>query len=156
MSEAALDLRYTGQEYSLTIAVPTQDDEIAGTSEDVAARFEAEYQKIFGHRMDEPIEVVAVRATARTPLAHHSAAGPAGADDGSQPATLQGFSFSRGTVLEFTAVDRDSLAVGRVVAGPALIREDTSMTYLDAGYTAEVHPTGCLMIAPAGSEATGG
>jgi N-methylhydantoinase A/oxoprolinase/acetone carboxylase beta subunit len=48
--------------------------------------------------------------------------------------------------VEFTLLERESLAVGTKLAGPALIAEETAMTYLDSDFTAKVHPSGSLLI----------
>ena len=85
IAEAALDLRYRGQEYALTIALPHADGRLGADAAATAAAFEAEYARIFGHRMDEAIEIVAVRATLRTPMAHQLAAiGSPGAGGGGE------------------------------------------------------------------------
>lgn len=147
VAEAALDLRYSGQEYSLTIAVPTNGGRIVADPGEVGARFEAEYEKIFGHRMDEEIEVVAVRATLRTAMPRHqTSAEPKAVSAHASADSVEAFSFTKGSWEEFMAVDRGSLATGAVLNGPALIAEETAMTYLDCGLSAEVHPTGCLLI----------
>ena len=56
------------------------------------------------------------------------------------------YSFTAEERLEFTLLERNSLAVGTRLAGPALIAEETAMTYLDRGFVAKVHPTGSLVI----------
>ena len=58
------------------------------------------------------------------------------------------YSFTAGEWAQFTLHGRESLAVGTSLAGPALIAEETAMTYLDTGFTARVHPTGSLLIEP--------
>ena len=147
LPEAALDLRYKGQEYSLTIAVPTPQGTIPADAENVAARFENEYEKVFGHRMEEDIEVVAVRATLRTALPRRRSdvlVSPLSTSP--IRSTLEAFSFASSASVQFLAVERDSLPAGTVLSGPALIHEETSMTYLDQGFRGEVHPSGCLLI----------
>jgi N-methylhydantoinase A len=149
-TDAALDLRYKGQEYSLTIAVPTTDGRISADTEDIATRFENEYEKIFGHRMDEDIEVVAVRATLRTllPRRQNDALPPPSSTPPSQ-STLEAFSFTANARIAFSVLNRDSLTAGTSIIGPSLILEETSTTYLDKGFQADVHPTGCLMVTAA-------
>jgi N-methylhydantoinase A len=144
--EAALDLRYQGQEYSLTVGVPVAEEAIGADSDGIASAFEREYERIFGHRMEERIEIVAVRGTLRTPMRERlrpPGAG-AGADDGG--GAMRVYSFAAGDWLEFRLLERGSLAVGARLAGPALIAEETAMTYLDRGFTAEVDPTRALLI----------
>ena len=58
----------------------------------------------------------------------------------------------RVTQVVLQLVDRSAVAVGSVLAGPALIAEETAMTYLDTGYRASVHPTGSLIIESGGDD----
>jgi 5-oxoprolinase (ATP-hydrolysing) len=43
-------------------------------------------------------------------------------------------------------VDRGLLGPGAELHGPAIVREQTATTYVDAGYRATVHPGGALLI----------
>jgi N-methylhydantoinase A len=147
--EAALDLRYAGQEYSLTIPVSTAGGEIEPDSAAVATAFEAEYEKTFGHRIQEGIEIVAVRGTLRTSMRERVRAPEPRAADGAGPATARAYSFTEGEWLEFSLLERSALPVGSVQRGPALIAEETAMTYLDSGFAATVDATGALLIEPA-------
>jgi N-methylhydantoinase A len=142
-SEASLDLRYSGQEYSLTVAVDTNGAGIGASSEEIAETFAANYERTFGHTMDERVEVVAVRATVRAPLPDREAHG-GGADgaDGSG-ATWRTYSFSAGSWRDFVVLDR---AVMSTVEGPALITEPTATTYLDAGYAARSSDDGSMIV----------
>jgi N-methylhydantoinase A len=147
-AEAALDLRYQGQEYSLTVGVPVAEGVMAADSGGIASAFEREYERIFGHRMQERIEIVAVRGTLRTPMRERVRPPEPGSADGAGVAGMRVYSLTGGEWLEFTLLERESLAVGVRLAGPALIAEETAMTYLDSGFAAEVHPTGSLLIEP--------
>jgi N-methylhydantoinase A len=145
-AEAALDLRYQGQEHSLTVGVPVAQGAIRADGGAIASAFEQEYEKIFGHRMQERIEIVAVRGTLRTPMRERVRPPEPGAGDGAGGAGMRAYSFTAGEWLEFTLLERESLAVGTKLAGPALIAEETAMTYLDSDFTAKVHPSGSLLI----------
>jgi N-methylhydantoinase A len=144
---AALDLRYAGQEYSLTLPVPYSEGEgIRADSAGVASAFEEEYEKIFGHRMEEGIEIVAVRGTLRTSMPERvRAPEPNGAED-NEGLTVRAFSFTGGHWADFSLLNRDALPLGSTLTGPALIAEETAMTFLDGGFRASVHPTGSLLI----------
>src|SRR5262245_12159232 len=148
--EAALDLRYAGQEYSLTIPVPLAEARIDADSAGVATAFANEYEKIFGHRMEEGIEIVAVRGTLRTAMPEQVRAPAPSAGDGDGSREARCISFTAGEWQQFALLDRGALPVGSAVNGPALIAEETAMTYLDSGFSAEVHPSGSLLIEPEG------
>jgi N-methylhydantoinase A len=149
LPEAALDLRYEGQEYSLTVPVPlAAQGSIDADSAKVAAAFEREYERIFGHRMEVGIEIVAVRGTLRTTMRERVRAREPAARDGADPELARCFSFTSGEWLDFSLLDRGALAVGATLAGPALIAEETAMIYLDRGFAATVHTSGSLLIEP--------
>jgi N-methylhydantoinase A len=141
--EVRLDLRYVGQEHTLTVVV----DPEAGAAA-MRSLFTEEYERTFGHVMDEQVEMVALRATMRTALSRR--AGNAADGRASRKATaqrtLESFSFARGERIPFTLLARADLAPGDSLTGPAILVEDTATTYLDAGYVAHVHASGCLLI----------
>ena len=60
--------------------------------------------------------------------------------------TARAFSFTGDQWADFSLIDRDSLPTGSALAGPALIAEETAMTFLDGGFRASVHSTGSLLI----------
>lgn len=139
-------MRYVGQEYTLTVALASEEGRILLSPEQVRDAFVAEYARTFASTMDDAVEIVAARATLRTHLPplelRHVAQGTGAHQEGSLPA----HSFSRDTVLDFRLLHRDQLAVGQHIEGPAIIAEATATTYLDAGYRATVHPSGALFI----------
>ena len=100
--------------------------------------------------MDEELEIVTVRATLRTPLprelrrvAAHRRAAAARDRRASRRGRSPGTS-----VCAFALVARDSPARRATRSpGPAIVTETTATTYLDAGFVAEVHPSGSLLIA---------
>jgi N-methylhydantoinase A len=82
--EIAFDMRYTGQEHSLTIPI-AGDGSVTATAEEIRAAFAADYERTFGHTMEEAVEIVSFRATIRTPLPRHSAEQQVGPSDGAAP-----------------------------------------------------------------------
>jgi N-methylhydantoinase A len=139
--EVRLDIRYVGQEHTLTIVV----DPESGPDE-IRRLFTGEYERTFGHSMDEPVEIVALRATMRTPLPRLAAEHREVSPNGRPPRSFESFSFALGERLPFALVDRGGLAAGATLPGPAIIVEETATTYLDAGYSARVHVSGCLLV----------
>jgi len=63
-----LDLRYVGQEHTLTIAVPGADGRVRSSAAELCAIFEDAYGRTFGITIDEEVELVCVRAVATEPL----------------------------------------------------------------------------------------
>jgi N-methylhydantoinase A len=148
--EVRLSMRYIGQEHTVTILVPTANGALAtdATSvETIRALFDAAYERAFLSAMTEPVEIQTVRAAVRTALPRREEQGHAAAEGVAQPtSTVEGYSFTRDERMPFDIVERSSLTTGATVSGPAILVEETTTTYLDAGYVAEVHPSGCLFI----------
>lgn len=145
--EIALDMRYVGQEHSLTVPVAGEFQLTAGPDE-IRSRFLADYQRTFGHLIDENVQIVSLRATLRTrlPRMASSSGSSLSASANGDRASLPAWSFSRGEQLPFALVARDAVADG--VEGPAIIVEETATTYLDADFVARAGAEGVLYITP--------
>lgn len=142
--EAALDLRYVGQEYTLTVQWPEPENEDAAS---VEQRFTAQYERTFGHSLDEAVEIVSVRGTARDALPRRSQ--ERAATNGAGPResrTIDAYSFTQQERISFTVLDRDSLAADASPSGPLIVLEPTATTYVDAGYDLRVGEAGALII----------
>jgi N-methylhydantoinase A len=151
--EARLDMRYVGQEHSLTVDVEGDDGRISVTPEQLRERFRTEYERTFGLRMDDPVEIVSLRATVRTPLPRRGsapvAAGSAENGASSSPAiagTTRAFSFADGEWADFDVVLREQLPVGARVKGPAILVEPTATSYVDRGFAGSVHASGSIVL----------
>jgi N-methylhydantoinase A len=145
--EIGFDMRYVGQEHTLTIGVPADEGRVAASVGEIHELFTREYDRTFGHSMDEAVEIVSARATLRTPLPRRAQERVVHASpDGRPPESFDAHSFSRGEPLEFAIVERTSLGDGGTLEGPAIITEDTATTYLDAGFTARQDESGSLFL----------
>jgi N-methylhydantoinase A len=144
--EIGFDMRYVGQEHTLTIGVPASEGRIGASVGDIHELFTQEYGKTFGHSMEEAVEIVSVRATLRTPLPRRAEERALAVSENGRPAgTFQAYSFTRGEPLDFAIVERSALKDGEL-AGPAIVLEDTATTYLDAGFTARLHESGSMFM----------
>jgi N-methylhydantoinase A len=141
-----LDLRYVGQEFTLTVPV-----ELAaiknGERQKIRAAFDALYEHRYAHHSpDEPVEMVNIRLAAigkRTklafpPLAANAAAVPSChrqvvLDDARSPVSCPVY-------------QRRDLGAGAHVAGPALIEEHGTTTLMFAADSCTVAPSGELLI----------
>ena len=150
--EPALDLRYDGQEYTLTIVAPaTATGEIDADADVLREAFAQSYERTFGHVLDQPVEIVSTRATARTPLPRRLAGGAARrSQNGRVARAVDAYSFRTGTRCSFDVIHRDSLGDGPV-PGPVIVLEDTTTTYVDAGFDLSVQPTGALILTDRGA-----
>jgi N-methylhydantoinase A len=145
--EHALDIRYVGQEYTLTIPLLSAA-EPRGSSfhDDLGRRFDEEHDQSFGHaNPGAPIELVALRSTGLGDLGRvqpQRLERVAGADYEYEERPIV---FGR---LERSAriVRRDALVPGAVVDGPAVIVEATATTVVPPGSTLRVDDFGHLSI----------
>jgi N-methylhydantoinase A len=146
--EVHADIRFVGQEHTLTVPVPTSAGAVDVDPEPVAERFLDEYERAFGAVLDEEIEIVCVRSIATAALERDAV--PAANGNGrvaeGRRASVQAWSFTSGEPVEFAVIDRAGLRPGAELAGPAIVREQTATTYVDRGFRATVHAGGSLMI----------
>jgi N-methylhydantoinase A len=141
-TEVAVDARFVGQEHTLTIGWPED-----ATPEGVRRIFLEEYRRTFGQALEGRVELVTVRVTLRRALARREIEPrPAERKPAQGAASVPAHSFHRGTQLDFALIDRDQLGVGERFAGPAIVVEATSTTYVDASFRGTVHGTGALIL----------
>jgi N-methylhydantoinase A len=147
--EAYLDLRYVGQEYTLTIRpLVDQDGLVTETPEQVRSTFEEDYARTFGHTLPEPVEVVSARALIRKPLprrssGHHTESVSLPSSD---DRTVDAYSFTRDARIPFQVRLRTSLRADEAVQGPLILLEETATTYVDADFELQLASSGVLLI----------
>ncbi|MBS1870281.1 MAG: hydantoinase/oxoprolinase family protein [Actinobacteria bacterium] len=142
--DVALELRYLRQLHSLTVPWPQPSPDSAAAS--LAEAFAAQYETTFGHALEAPVEIVAVRATLREALPEVDWGTPVRDVRAAPDRTCDAYSFSRGERVEFVVRDRAALDE-QPTAGPLIVLEPTTTTYVDAGWTVRVGPRGALLIA---------
>ena len=143
----SLDCRYVGQEYTLTVDVPSLDGKILEDAPTIQALFEDAHRNAFGYELDDAVEIVTVRATLRQELGKFAGGMPAPIEDAQvDPTSVEAWSFKSGRYERFAVVDRGSIASGAEVEGPALVLEPTATTYVDRGSHLRATPGGELVI----------
>jgi N-methylhydantoinase A len=145
--EHALDMRYAGQEYTLTIPVERADEPSSSAfDEALAARFHIAHDTRFGHsNPGAPLELVVVRATALGDLGRVDPQRSGLDANPSYPVAERQVVFGR-RERTTSIVRRDDLVPGATVAGPAVIVEQTATTVVPPGCTARVDEIGTLLI----------
>jgi N-methylhydantoinase A len=145
---AEVDLRYPGQEYTLTIPVALDGDRIAEEPAAIAARFGEAYERNYGHSFDVGVDILAVRAIERIALPRPSARQPLVSSNGAPQSrrSASAFSFAQEEWCDFEVLERDTLAPGQSFDGPAIVMEATTTTYVDAGLHGLVHDSGALLL----------
>ena len=141
-----LDMRYAGQEHSLTVSMDCDaSGRIVWNADEVRNEFTRDYDRAFSVTMEEAVEIVSMRATVRLPLPKREWGKFSPVAERSH-GSVRAWSFESDNWRDFQVLDRGAAGPGNVIAGPAIILEQTSTTYLDAGHSARVHGTGCLVI----------
>jgi N-methylhydantoinase A len=133
-AEYSLDLRYQGQ--SSTLNIPW-----GGVQESIA-RFEQQHEKRYGHRMEVAVELVNLRAALRGPAAEFTLVSPGSA----LPAVPSQMTSLYGIRSEVPLFDREGLALGQRIEGPALVAETVATTWIAPGWECRVDATGNLRL----------
>jgi N-methylhydantoinase A len=139
------DLRYVGQNHELEVDLGEVELDEAGWGE-LLHRFETEHNRKFGFALPgTPIELVNLRVTAlhpRTPPAFGDRRAPANTPQ----SVARPVWFDTDGAVDCFVYRRESLAVGTVVVGPAIIEEGDSTTLAFPGDRIEVHESGVLVL----------
>lgn len=145
------DLRFEGQEHTVTAPIEAiwLDDRDTLLMQ-ARQRFVAMHRQLFGHGSEEsPIEVVTCRCraigTVSPPRTGRWTVGRPSAATGSRRAFFPGSGF-----VETLVFQRDTLALGQRVAGPAIIEEWTSTTVVPPGWEATTDERGNLRLCRVG------
>lgn len=141
ISHYSVDLRYVGQSYTLNIPWSKQ---IHALSLAVDA-FHQLHQKRYGHRHDQPIELVNVRVKISAPpitLNLPELPTAANNDDAKEIAKRQVYGIDNAVPV----YQREQFRSGHKIAGPALIIEPVSTTWLAPDWQCTVDSIGNLML----------
>jgi N-methylhydantoinase A len=109
----------------------------------VIEAFHRAHQARYGHRLELPVELVNLRVGLQGPPAAIELLELRSGGETTEPpprATLYGVSD------EVEVYQRSSLIAAQQMAGPALITEQVSTSYLAPGWSATVDPVGNLML----------
>jgi N-methylhydantoinase A len=141
-----LDLRYSGQEFTLPVPV-TLPQLRKGDRRAIRAKFDKLYDERYAHHSpEEPVEMVNIRLAVigkRPTLKFPRKRGAKRAAMRRRPVYLGNAAKPVGCPI----YARDALAAGGRVSGPALIEEHGTTTVLYAGDRCRVAPSGELIIA---------
>jgi 5-oxoprolinase (ATP-hydrolysing) len=133
-----LHLRFSGQESCLEIEW--------GARSSIRREFEQRYAQLYGHQpVDRDVELESVRVVASSvPEAEQPAPFETSPSSATEPWHLR--TWVDDGWREIPAFDRESLAPGAHLAGPALVLERHSATVIEPGWRAEVDGAGALIL----------
>ncbi len=143
--DASVDLRYHGQEHTVTVPFALERTTVASLLVD----FHAAHERTYTFRLDDtPVEFVTYRLSASADVPRPTLR-PLPADGRSEAAALQGrraVDFGEDGRREATVYARDLLPPGAELAGPLVIEEATSTTLVHPGQVLSVDAFGFLHI----------
>jgi N-methylhydantoinase A len=153
--ERAADMRYIGQEHSVTVRLPSG---IAGEEgrADIKRLFDRAHEERFSHSApEESADIVSLRVSAIGRLSKPDLPErPAGTSIPGDECRLgrRTVVFSGRGALSTPVFNRKQLLPGNVISGPAVIEEDASTTVVEPGDSVIVNRFGHLVITVGGAE----
>ena len=146
IKEIALDMRWMGQEHTITLKLEDEKDgKISMDTETLKNKFMEEYQKTFGSKLDTVIEIVSTRASLRVQLPRKSESGKideVGIEVSNSQ--IECYSFTEDKKIQFDLVARSKIV--SKVSGPLIIIESTAITYVDINYDVDKDSNGNLIL----------
>jgi N-methylhydantoinase A len=150
--QRALDMRYPGQTYTVTISVPGSGDDKVDLAQ-LAEAFHSRHSELYNYVIRDEIPfVVSVEVTASGRLEEDpmfkSALGKQECPDAPDPAGRRNcYLLSLDDWRDVPVYSRDSLCAGQKLEGPALLDQLDSTTLVEADYVAEADQWGNLIVA---------
>jgi len=151
----ALDMRYVGQEHSVTVEIPPQHFAAQDRSA-IKALFDSVHAQRYGTSAPaEPAEIASLRTTVtgiveKPGLERITQGGKAPSPD-AQTGSRKAYFEEAGGFVDTPTFARASLCAGNCISGPALVEEYASTTVILPGDSAEVDAIGNLVITISGS-----
>lgn len=140
-----VDVRYAGQEHTVTVPVP---DVTVSVADAVERAFTELHERQYGHTMDDPIEITTMRLRATGVVGKptlrrlESRAGGTPGSDGTRPV----YQSAKQPSVLYTLHTRESLLAGDEIDGPAVISEHTATTVIHTGDRLRVGAYGEMVI----------
>ena len=143
--EGGIDLRYLGQEHSVTVPVDIE----SATTATILADFHTVHEKTYTFRLDDtPVEFVTYRlaATAKVPRPELKKLSDEGRSVKAARKAPRMVDFAEDGRHEAAVYARDKLPAGALLEGPMIVEEATSTTLVHPGQTLRVDDFGFLHI----------
>ncbi|WP_123619799.1 hydantoinase/oxoprolinase family protein [Halorubrum sp. CSM-61] len=143
--ELAADCRYAGQSFELTVDTGGGEGESgsAVAPDALAERFAAAHERAYGYRLDAAVEAVTLRATATVEVEAPtvSRTGAVDAERGEREVV-----FPDAGAVKSTVYDRDALAPGATLDGPAVLAGTESTTVVPPAWGGRVRRDGTVVL----------
>lgn len=140
-----VDVRYAGQEHSVTVTYPSDGVEVVTTIEDQFARL---HERQYGHTMGDPVEVTTLRVRAMGLVEKPSLPRlqPKEGDVPKPRGQRQVYRSEHEASVPYALYSREALLAGDELRGPAVVAEHTATTVLHAGDVLRVGAHGEMVI----------
>jgi N-methylhydantoinase A len=138
-----LDMRYRGQAYNLTVPLAARPV-TAETLTAADAAFRAAHERAYDYTPSlEETEIVTLRVRATGAVTPPELASRP-TRNGAAPATRE--VWEDGGAVTYAVVERDALAPGEPVAGPAIVEQEDATTVVPSGWTGTTGAAGALVL----------
>ncbi len=146
-------MRYQGQGWEIVVDLPNRDFE-SSDADEIRGRFETEYARLFGRALDGlDIEIMTWSVQVHSPLDEPAAVAPVAAETPRYSDEKRRIFDAREQQFVDAAVyQRDELAPGDLISGPAIIIESETSTVVTNRYQAVRQTDGCLLLRRNGKE----
>ena len=149
------DVRYFRQGYEFSLAVDPSRLATGGMS-DLVERFSHAHERLYGFRLEQPVELVNLRAVGigQVEKVRFPEFEPEG-EDSSAARIDQTQVYFDGNFLATGLYERGLLAAGNRIAGPAVVVQKDSTTVIHPGHTGQVDRYHNILIFPDAAGGTG-
>ncbi len=131
--DAFFDIRYRGQEHTISTPVPTEVTG-AGSLPLIHKRFQALHYKAYTFNLTDPTEVVSIRIVAFGKVKKHPPRPvKASRNKRAKPVKSRSVYLDESGFKRLPVYSRESIPIGAKIRGPAIIEEPTSTTILKKG-----------------------
>ena len=146
-----VDVRYFRQGYEFSLDIEPERLSNGGMA-DIAERFGSAHERLYGFRLDQPVELVNVRAVGTSEVVKiEFPAFELGGADAAAAIIDQHPVYFDGNFVAANIYDRALLAAGHRIPGPAVILQTDSTTVIHPGHLGEVDTHLNILIRPEGA-----
>lgn len=138
-----------------TVSVPIELPSGGLTRDAIRDAFDAAYREVFGRLLDNiPMRIMNYRVAVvgRRPRLDMTVFAPEGGKPAAKCRTGTRRVYAGGAFREAGIYERLDLAVGEVIAGPAILEQPDTTIFVDPGLSARVDRFGNLIIEAAGAQ----
>jgi N-methylhydantoinase A len=140
-------MRYVGQGHEITVVLP-QRPLVGGDAAGMRETYERDYAALFErHIPNAAIEILSWSVQVSTEAKMPEAQGRVGTVAAPRPSGRRAvFDGRSGRSVDVPVYRREALPLGSAFAGPAVVAEDETATYITASFTAHIDASGCIVM----------